>query len=129
MIRISTLTLLLLFAQATDSHSLPTEPVTLVLLYNDWDVPDQLPGPDQILKEFTRETGIQVKQLPPPEGALNELALWRELLQKGSPTPDVYGIDVIWPEILADHFLDLKPYFTEELAAKDQVLVKSYSVG
>jgi trehalose/maltose transport system substrate-binding protein len=128
-IRIATLILFLLFGQVTESYSVASEPVTLVLLYNDWDVPDQLPGPDQILKEFTRETGIQVKQLPPPEGALNELALWRELLQKGSPTPDVYGIDVIWPEILADHFLDLKPYFAAELAAKDRLLVKSYSVG
>jgi trehalose/maltose transport system substrate-binding protein len=129
MIRLAALILLLLFGQVSDSHPGPSEPVTLVFLYNDWDVPDQLPGPDQILKEFTRETGIRVQQLPPPEGALNELDLWRELLQKGSPTPDVYGIDVIWPGILANHFLDLKPYFATELSSKDPVLVKSYSVG
>ncbi len=129
LMRITALIVFVLFVPVTDSRPVPSEPVTLFLLYNDWDVPDQLPGPDQILKEFTRETGIQVKQLPPPEGALNELVLWRELLQKGSPTPDVYGIDVIWPGILADHFIDLKPYFAAELSSKDPVLVKSYSVG
>jgi trehalose/maltose transport system substrate-binding protein len=129
MIRIAALILLVLFGRVTYSRLIPSEPVTLVFLYNDWDVPDQLPGPDQILKEFTRETGIHVQQLPPPEGALNELDLWRELLQKGSQTPDVYGVDVIWPGILANHFLDLKPYFATELSSKDAVLVKSYSVG
>jgi trehalose/maltose transport system substrate-binding protein len=129
LMRTATLIVLLLFGHITDSSAVPSEPVTLVLLYNDWDVPDQLPGPDQILREFTRESGIQVKQLPPPEGPQNELVLWRELLQKGSPIPDVYGIDVIWPGILANHFLDLKTYFSAELSSKDPVLVKSYSVG
>jgi trehalose/maltose transport system substrate-binding protein len=129
LMRTATLIVLLLFVHITDSSPVPSEPVTLVLLYNDWDVPDQLPGPDQILREFTRESGIQVKQLPPPEAPQNELVLWRELLQKGSPIPDVYGIDVIWPGILANHFLDLKTYFSAELSLKDPVLVKSYSVG
>jgi trehalose/maltose transport system substrate-binding protein len=129
LMRTATLIVLLLFGHITDSSPVPSEPVTLVLLYNDWDVPDQLPGPDQILREFTRESGIRVKQLPPPEGPQNELVLWRELLQKGSPIPDVYGIDVIWPGILANHFLDLKTYFSAELSSKDPVLVKGYSVG
>jgi len=81
------------------------------------------------LQDFTRETGIQVKRLPAPDGSLNQLALWRDLLQKGSATPDVYGIDVVWPGILGQYFMDLKPYFAEDLASQPPVVVGSYTVG
>jgi trehalose/maltose transport system substrate-binding protein len=55
--------------------------------------------------------------------------LWRDLLQKGSATPDVYGIDVVWPGILGQYFMDLKPYFADELASQSPVVVASYTVG
>ena len=43
--------------------------------------------------------------------------------------PDVYGIDVIWPEILADEFVDLRTYIPErEIAAHFPELIASYSV-
>lgn len=128
--RIATLTLFFLIFVRVDSAAPRTpEPVTLIFLYNDWPIPDRLPGPDKALETFTRETGIRVKRLTPPEGSLNELGLWRELLQKGSPTPDVYGIDVIWPGILGNYFLNLKPYFGPELSVQDPALVRGYSVG
>ena len=59
-----------------------------------------MPGLGQDLQDFTRETGIQVKRLPRPNGSLNQLALWRELLQKGAAGPDVVSIDVVWSGIL-----------------------------
>jgi trehalose/maltose transport system substrate-binding protein len=105
------------------------EPVTVTFLDIEWDTPDRLPGLGQDLEAFTRETGIQVKRLAGPTGSLNQLALWRELLQKGGGTPDVYGIDVIWPGILSDYFMDLKPYFASELSSQYPVLVASYTVG
>ena len=105
------------------------EPVTVTFLDIEWDTPDQLPGLAQDLQDFTRETGIQVKRLPGPAGSLNQLGLWRQLLQKGAGTPDVYGIDVIWPGILSDYFMDLKPYFATELSSQYPVLVASYTVG
>ena len=109
-------------------HS-PPEPVTITFLDVEWEAPDQLPGLGQDLQDFTRETGIQVKRLPAPDGSLNQLALWRNLLQKGSATPDVYGIDVVWPGILGQYFMDLKPYFADELASESPVVVASYTVG
>jgi FixJ family two-component response regulator len=71
------------------------EPVTLTFLDIEWDAPDRLPALAEDLQEFTQQTGIQVKRLPRPADSLDQLALWRELLQKGSSTPDVCGIDVI----------------------------------
>jgi hypothetical protein len=52
------------------------EPVTVTFLDVEWDAPDRLPGLAQDLQDFTRETGIQVKRLPGPDGSLNQLALW-----------------------------------------------------
>ena len=105
------------------------EPVTISFLDVEWEAPDQLPGLARDLQDFTRETGIQVKRLPAPDGSLNQLALWRELLQKGSVTPDVYGIDVIWSGIFSQYFLDLRPYFATEISSQSPVVVASYTVG
>jgi trehalose/maltose transport system substrate-binding protein len=105
------------------------KPVTLTYLDVEWDTPDVLPGLARDLQDFTRETGIQVRRLPRPDGALNQLALWRELLQKGSSGPDVVSIDVIWAGVLAQYLKDLKPYFGAELANQDPVVLASYTVG
>jgi hypothetical protein len=49
--------------------------------------------------------------------AQQQLALWRELLARGAAGPDVYGIDVIWPNMLGEYFIDLKPYFADQVSA------------
>ncbi|MCU1239954.1 MAG: Maltose/maltodextrin transporter, substrate binding periplasmic protein MalE [Candidatus Acidoferrum typicum] len=105
------------------------EPVTVTFLDIEYDTPDRLPGLAQDLLAFTQETGIRVKRLPRPEGSLNQLAMWRELLQKGGATPDVYGIDVIWSGIFNQYLLDLKPYFATELSSQRPVVAASYTVG
>jgi trehalose/maltose transport system substrate-binding protein len=104
-------------------------PVSLTFLDIEYDTPDRLPGLAQDLQAFTQETGIRVKRLPRPEGSLNQLAMWRELLQKGGATPDVYGIDVIWSGIFNQYLLDLKPYFATELSSEYPVVAASYTVG
>src|ERR1700753_2031994 len=63
-----------------------------------------------------------------PETAQSQLDLSRKLLRGGRPTPDVFGIDVIWPGMLADDLIDLKPYFASELAALDPELVAGFTV-
>jgi trehalose/maltose transport system substrate-binding protein len=104
------------------------KPVTLTYLDVEWDTPDVMPGLAQDLQEFTRETGIQIRRLPRPDGSLNALDLWRELLQKGDSAPDVVGIDVIWPGVLSQYLVDLKPQFAAELSQQDPRLVTSYTV-
>jgi len=102
--------------------------ITLTYLDVEWDTPDAMPGLAQDLQDFTRETGIQVRRLPRPDGSLNQLALWRELLQKPESAPDVVSIDVIWPGILNQYLLDLKPRFAAELSLQDPVVIESYTV-
>jgi trehalose/maltose transport system substrate-binding protein len=80
------------------------------------------------LQEFTRQTGIEVRHLPAPEGSQDQLALTRHLLQQGTEAPDVYAIDVVWPGALEQYFIDLNPYFAKDLKAEDPVLVANYTV-
>jgi trehalose/maltose transport system substrate-binding protein len=121
--------ILLLSLSLDCSRQPPREPITLTFLDIEWDANDRLPGLGQDLRDFTQETGVQVKRLPRPAGSLNQLALWRELLQKGSATPDVCGIDVIWSGILSEYLMDLKPHFATELSSQYPVVVASYTVG
>jgi trehalose/maltose transport system substrate-binding protein len=106
------------------------EPVKLTLL-EEWTAKTIDEGREQELRQFTQETGIQVKLLPSPESAREKLALWQELLRSGTSSPDVYGIDVIWTRILDEYFIDLKPYFASDISHISHdfpVIAASYSV-
>ena len=103
------------------------EPVTLTLL-EEWTNKRFSEARQQELQQFTRETGIRVSLLPSPESARQKLVLWRELLGTGASGPDVYGLDVIWPGMLAENFIDLKPYFANEVSAQFPAMTASYTV-
>ena len=81
------------------------------------------------VEEFTRETGIRVQIMPAPEGAVEQLATWRGLLASHAEAPDVYAVDVIWPRLLAEGLIDLKPYVPQEdIAAHFPELIANYTV-
>jgi trehalose/maltose transport system substrate-binding protein len=119
----------LLFSGLSGCQRPSHQPVTVTVLDPEWSQPDELPASERESQEFTRETGILVKHLPVPETSLSQLGLWRKLLQEGGPTPDVLAIDVIWPGILSEYLMDLKPYAATELSSGDPELVASYTVG
>ena len=104
------------------------DPVTVTVLDPEWSQPDELPAAEHESQEFTRETGVLVKHLLVPETSLSQLGLSRKLLQEGGPSPDVLGIDVVWPGILNEYLIDLKPYAATELSSEDPELVASYTV-
>jgi trehalose/maltose transport system substrate-binding protein len=126
---VNILLILLLCSSVSCTRQAPREPVTITYLDVEWEAPDELSGIWRDLQDFTRQTGIHVKRLPAPDGSLNQLALWKKLLQKGSVTPDVYSIDVVWSGILNPYLIDLKPYFANDLASVLPVVVSSYTVG
>jgi trehalose/maltose transport system substrate-binding protein len=121
--------LLFLGATLEGCRSSRRQPVTVTVLDPEWSQPDELPAAEQESQEFTRETGILVKHLPVPETSLSQLGLWRQLLQEGGASPDVLGIDVIWPGILNEYLIDLKPYAANELSMEDPDLVANYTVN
>src|SRR5580765_7888329 len=87
----------------------PRQPVTVTIIDPEWSQPDVSPEAKQESQQFTRETGIRVEHPPIPETSLSQLELSRKLLREGGPTPDVFAIDVIWPGMLGDYLIDLKP--------------------
>jgi trehalose/maltose transport system substrate-binding protein len=100
-------------AQACHKTSEPAPAKTLTLIDQAWSSRDYQRRLNEALSRFTQQTGIRVEFLPAPETAVEQLAIWRKLLEGGAKVPDVYGIDVIWPGILADNLLDLKAYIPE----------------
>jgi len=93
----------------------PSEPVkTLTLMDQTWVSRDYQRRLNGELAQFTRQTGIRVEFLPGPETTTEQLATYRKLLDAGAKVPDVYGIDVIWPGILADNLLDLRAYIPDQ---------------
>jgi trehalose/maltose transport system substrate-binding protein len=104
-------------------------PVTLTFIDQEGlqDIGQRYLVSDTVLQEFTRQTGIRVTHLPTPESNLNQLSLYRKLLEEGATTPDVYGIDAIWSGILGEYFIDLRGYFPAELAPQDLTVLASYT--
>jgi trehalose/maltose transport system substrate-binding protein len=111
-------------------HSSSKSPLTLTFLDPEWshDSRERNESHEELLLEFTQKTGIRVTHLPAPETAPAQLALAWDLLRKGSPTPDVYGIDVIWPGILDENLIDLNPYLAKEMSSEVPALVANYTV-
>src|ERR1700676_5034430 len=103
------------------------EPVTLTLL-GEWSSKTFTQTRQLELQQFTRETGIHVSLISGPESSWQRVLLWRELLETGAPGPDVYDVDVMWPGTLAEYFLDLKPYFGNEISAQFPATAAGYTV-
>ena len=104
------------------------EPVTLVYLDQRLVNPMYRTEYEHEFEQFTRETGIIVKALPHPESAQDQLKLWQRVLKSGSSGADVYGIDVVWPDILNDDLIDLKPYFSDEIPQFFPTVLSSFTV-
>jgi trehalose/maltose transport system substrate-binding protein len=124
------LVVLSLAASLTGCRAARKEQVTLTFLDPEWSHESNVRRSfsDELLQEFTRQSGIRVTHLPSPETAPAQLALAQQLLRRGAVSPDVYGIDVIWPGILGEYLVDLKPYFASELGSQDAELVANNTV-
>jgi trehalose/maltose transport system substrate-binding protein len=106
--------LVFLMMQACHKTNQSSPVTTLTLIDRAWSSREYQLRLTEELAQFTRQTGIRVEFLPAPETAAEQLATWRKLLEGGAKVPDVYGIDVIWPGILADNLLDLRAYIPEQ---------------
>ena len=63
---------------------------------------------------WEKQTGNTVKVVSTPNSATERLALYQQLLAAGSGDIDVFQIDVIWPGILANQFINLSGDFSAE---------------
>jgi trehalose/maltose transport system substrate-binding protein len=61
---------------------------------------------------WATKTGNTVRVLETVNSSTDRLAYYQQNLTAGNDSIDVYQIDVVWPGILNQYFLDLKPYLT-----------------
>ncbi|MEK8028308.1 MAG: hypothetical protein RLY78_2480 [Pseudomonadota bacterium] len=59
---------------------------------------------------WSKKTGHTVKLFTPPQSTTDILALFRQMFAAKSADLDVINVDVVWPGMIKDHLLDLKPY-------------------
>ena len=111
-------------------HPISKDPVTITFVDPEWskDLTEHTVVADDRLKDFAQETGIRVRHLPTPETTLDQLDLVRKLLRQGSTTPDVSGVDVIWPGVLSEELMDLRPYLSTELSSINTDVAASYTI-
>ncbi len=124
--------LVLLFAgpQGCQKPAQPAPSVKITLIDLRWWSKEFIDWRTDAIAGFTRETGIQVEVLPGPESTVEQLALWRKLLESGARVPDVYAVDMIWPGILGENLVDLKAYVSEqEIAAQLPKLIENSTVN
>jgi len=121
---------LLLASQGCNKEKQSAPAVVLTIIDQSWVDKTSQALLGEELQRFTQETGIRVQIMPAPEVAVDQLQTWRNLLDSGAKVPDVYGIDVIWPGILADNLVDLKAFASEqEIAAHFPELIKNNTVN
>ena len=70
---------------------------------------------DQAAVDYCQEqTGLTVNIVNGPESATDLIAQYLQFFGAGSGDIDVLNIDVIWPGILAEHLVDLRPALSDE---------------
>jgi trehalose/maltose transport system substrate-binding protein len=80
------------------------------------------------LDNYHEKTGVWVKSVAGYDSVDTRLRLLQDLFRKRSAEPDICEIDNIWPGLLADDLIDLKPYLGDELSAIDKSLLDAFTV-
>lgn len=105
------------------------EPVTLRYPHGWRFEPDEISKRAAVTQQFTQQTGIQIREMPHPEVAFDQLDLDRKLLKPGSSGIDLLGIDLIWSATLESDLVDLGPYSTTEISSIDPQLLPIYTIS
>lgn len=78
---------------------------------------------------WARLTGHTVRNYTQPGNATAALAVYRQLFAAKSSDIDIIRVDIVWPGILKDHLLDLKPYSQGQEAEHFPAIVANNTVN
>lgn len=79
--------------------------------------------------DWEQASGHKVKVVSAPSSTTERLSLYQQQLAAGSSDIDVFQIDVVWPAMLKNHFIDLKRYTKGAEAAHFRAIVDNNTVG
>lgn len=68
-------------------------------------------------QSWANETGHDVQLISVPDASDQRYGFYRNQLSRRSKSIDIYQVDVIWPGLLAEHFIDLKNHIPAETRA------------
>ncbi len=77
---------------------------------------------------WAKKTGNEVDVISTPNSSTERLAVYQQMLAAGSSDVDIFQIDVIWPGILANHFIDLNKYMGDEAKEHFQPIIANNTV-
>jgi trehalose/maltose transport system substrate-binding protein len=80
-------------------------------------------------KRFTEDTGIEVRVIPKPADATENLASYKRFFQGQSADIDVMMLDVIWPGDLAQNLADLGPKLGDAAKQHIEGIIQNNTVG
>jgi trehalose/maltose transport system substrate-binding protein len=103
--------------------------VTLIYPHGSSFQADYLTRGVALSQQFSQTTGIQVSDVPVPEGTREQLTFFRGLLQRTPAGLDLLETDTIWPRLLEGELADLRPQLAEEIASIAPQLLPSYTIG
>lgn len=78
---------------------------------------------------WAKQTGNDVKVVSTPNSSSERLALYQQLLASQAKDIDVFQVDVVWPGILGQYFIDLKPYAKNTINAHFSALINNNTVN
>lgn len=78
---------------------------------------------------WAKKTGNEVNLVSTPNSATERLALYQQLLAAGAPDIDVFQIDVVWPGILGNHFVDLAPFAKDAVKNHFPAIVQNNTIN
>jgi trehalose/maltose transport system substrate-binding protein len=81
------------------------------------------------LDQYRKRTAVQIDVPAAYDSVDDRIRLLEDLFAKRSPEPDICEIDNIWPGLLADDLVDLKPYLGDEMTAIDKSLLEAFTVN
>jgi trehalose/maltose transport system substrate-binding protein len=77
---------------------------------------------------WAKETGNEVRIVSTPNSSSDRLALYQQILAARGTDIDVFQVDVVWPGILGQHFIDLSPALGAAAAAHFPAIVANNTV-
>lgn len=83
----------------------------------------------RFFQSFSARNRVQAQYVEDPGGTVNNrLDLYTRFFREHSSRPDMVAVDVVWPSILADDLLDLRPYVKDQLKAFSPGLLETFTV-
>jgi len=77
---------------------------------------------------WSERSGVPVEIVSTPNSSTERLALYQQLLAAGASDIDLFQVDVVWPGILGDHFVDLSEYVPESAEGHFDTLIANNTV-